>query len=477
MLRKIHHWLNAVVVSLFIGVFLANGSYAAPYSAVVMDARTGQILHARNADTRLHPASLTKMMTLYVVFQAIERGELSLDTKVRISRNAANEQPSKLGLKSGQRISIKYLIRAAAVKSANDAATALGEAVSGSEAAFARRMTVTARRLGMNSSTFKNAHGLTRSGHLSTARDMTRLGRRLFYDYPQYYNLFSRRTTDAGVRKVSNTNRKLLASYRGADGIKTGYTNAAGFNLVASARRGNRRVIATVFGGRTSASRNARVAELLDMGFKRVNPQLAEKKPTKIAPVAKVQPKVIKVAVSGSVRQSIIPKMRAKAAPPVVADVIFAAIDQSELDRALEQAVKEEIKPIAPQATKPALRQAEVVPVAVITKPIVVAQIPVQAPVSNEPRIVSRKSTSGKAWSVQLGAFGSKFEAEKQMLKAALSNLGPLDDAERKISPAKVNGVYLYRARFVGLSQADANITCSRLRARSQTCITVSPDS
>ncbi|MEK6205260.1 MAG: D-alanyl-D-alanine carboxypeptidase, partial [Amylibacter sp.] len=277
-----------------------NSTFAAPYAAVVMDARTGQILHSRNADTRLHPASLTKMMTLYVVFQAIERGEITLDTKVKVSKNATNEPPSKLGLRTGQKIALRYLVRASAVKSANDAATAMGEAISGSEAAFARRMTETGRRLGMKHTTFKNAHGLTRSGHLSTARDMTLLGRRLFYDYPQYYNLFSRKTTDAGIKQVYNTNRRLLGNYRGADGIKTGFTNAAGFNLVASAHRGNKRVIATVFGGKTSSWRNARVAELLDMGFSRVDTRLAEKKPAKIAPVTLEQSKIIKVAAVGA---------------------------------------------------------------------------------------------------------------------------------------------------------------------------------
>ena len=462
MLRQVNHWLTIVAVSVFMGVFISSNAYAAPYAAVVMDARTGQILHSRNADTRLHPASLTKMMTLYVVFQAVERGEISLDKKVRISKNAASEPPSKLGLKAGQKISLRYLIRGAAVKSANDAATALGEAISGSEAAFAKRMTVTGRRLGMKHTTFKNAHGLTRSGHLSTARDMTLLGRRLFYDYPQYYNLFSRKSTNAGIKQVNNTNRKLLGSYRGADGIKTGYTNAAGFNLVASAHRGNKRVIATVFGGRTSASRNARVAELLDMGFGRVNPRLAENKPAKIAPVIEAQPKVTKVAISGAVRKSPIPKMRTTPAP-----VLLAKIDEAEVDRAIQQAVIEAIEPAPKQTAKPLMRTAEIVPVALVTP----------EPFSSEPRIVSRKSTSGRAWSVQLGAYVSKFEAEKTLLKTALSNLGPLDEAERRISPATVNGARLYRARFVGLSQADANKTCARLRARSQTCVTVSPGS
>ncbi|MEN8840543.1 MAG: D-alanyl-D-alanine carboxypeptidase family protein, partial [Octadecabacter sp.] len=213
-------------------------SSAAPYAAMVMDARTGEILHSRNADTQLHPASLTKMMTLYIAFQAIERGEISLDDMVTITPLSANEPPSKLGLVAGQRIQFRYLVRAAGVKSANDAATAIGIALEGNEAAFARRMTATARAMGMTRTTFRNAHGLTEAGHMSTARDMTVLGRHMIYDYPQYYNIFSRITTDAGVREVANTNRRFLNAYRGADGIKTGYTRAAGFNLVASAERG-----------------------------------------------------------------------------------------------------------------------------------------------------------------------------------------------------------------------------------------------
>jgi len=239
--------------------FMGAVANAAPYAAMVMDARTGEVLHSRNADTRLHPASLTKMMTLYMTFKAVESGQLSLDQKIKVSRTAAAEPPSRLGLKAGMRISVRHLIRAAAVKSANDAATLLGEAIAGSEAKFAKRMTAQAKALGMSKTTFKNAHGLTQSGHLSTARDMTILGRHLMYDFPDYYNLFSRRTTDAGLRTVPNTNRRLLANYKGADGIKTGYTNAAGFNLVSSARRGNKRIIATVFGGRSSATRNARM--------------------------------------------------------------------------------------------------------------------------------------------------------------------------------------------------------------------------
>ena len=192
----------------------------------------------------------------------------------RSTADAANEPPSKLGLRVGQEIRLRYLIRAAAVKSANDAATAIGIALEGSEAAFARRMNRTAAAMGMTRTTFRNANGLTETGHLSTANDMSILGRHLIYDFPQYYNLFSRRSADAGIAQVNNTNRRFLDAYRGADGIKTGYTRAAGYNLVASAERGSERIIATVFGGSSTADRNAKVSALLDMGFARAQPNV-----------------------------------------------------------------------------------------------------------------------------------------------------------------------------------------------------------
>lgn len=258
---------------------LAVPAAAAPFAAYVMDARSGQPIYRQNSDTRLHPASLTKMMTLYMTFSAIERGQVRLDSKFTISSNAASEPPSKLGLRAGQKIELRYLIRAAAIKSANDAATALGEGLAGSEEAFAQQMTQMARALGMNNTQFRNAHGLTTEGHYSTAHDMSVLGRHLFYDFPQYYNLFSRRSADAGIAQVSATNRRFLDDYPGADGIKTGYTRAAGFNLTASAQRGNKRLIATVFGGTSTAQRNQVMAELLDSSFTRVPDRVREVKP------------------------------------------------------------------------------------------------------------------------------------------------------------------------------------------------------
>ncbi|MGB0798899.1 MAG: serine hydrolase, partial [Planktomarina sp.] len=322
---------------------------------MVMDARTGKILHSRNADTRLHPASLTKMMTLYIAFEAIERGEISLNTRVKITKHAASEPPSKLGLRAGQKIQMRYLIRAAAVKSANDAATAIGIAISGSEAAFARRMTRTAHALGMSRTKFRNAHGLTQSGHYSTANDMTILGRHVLYDYPEYYNLFSRRKTDAGVRNVSNTNTRLLQNYRGADGIKTGYTRAAGFNLVASAQRGRERVIATVFGGKSTASRNARVAELLDMGFKRAPtyarlrrpgkpPYIAPKSTTRVAQAPTATPSGRTVRAITAVKRSFRPQAR----PVVEPAPVLVAATQSDVQNAVLAAANVNLPPVEP---------------------------------------------------------------------------------------------------------------------------------
>ncbi len=326
---------------------------AAPFAAIVMDARTGEILYEKNANTRLHPASLTKMMTLYIVFQEIEAGNLSLDTKVTVSDYAASQPPSRLGLKPGQKIAIRYLIRAAAIKSANDAAAALGDAIGGDHTAFAKRMTATARELGMNNTTFKNANGLTAEGHLSTAYDMNVMGRHLFYDFPQYFGIFSRRTADAGVATVTNTNSRFLDSYEGADGIKTGYTSPAGFNLTASAHRGDKHIIATVFGGTSSADRNAKMAELMDLGFEKA-PKNAKEQPPTAAPlpdealIASIEDGIDEIdaeggagktiRVSGEVTTSLRPKRRPDL-PSVPDDVAIAMAEG--IDGALAEATAE----------------------------------------------------------------------------------------------------------------------------------------
>ncbi|MBT6925460.1 MAG: D-alanyl-D-alanine carboxypeptidase, partial [Marinovum sp.] len=393
---------------------------SAPYAAVVMDARSGKILHSRNANTRLHPASLTKMMTLYVVFEAIRHGEITEDTLVKISRNASREPPSKLGLKAGQKIKLRYLIRAAAVKSANDAATALGEAISGSEEAFANRMTRTAKRLGMTRTTFKNAHGLTQKGHLSTAHDMTILGRHLLYDYNQYYNLFSRRTTTIGKRKIANTNRRLLANYKGADGIKTGYTQAAGFNLVASAERGKERIIATVFGGRSTSSRNARVAELLNMGFKRAPTNVAVIKPRRPAypnPGKADGHAGISHRTVTAVKTSLRPKLRPFGLGGGRKDTILAAVTSVQMPDTLESPVQDLASMYAGNSSDK-------------TAPLNMYNNTGQAGLAenssdDDPivlEVVTRISTSGgRHWGINVGNYRSRGAAEAVLLRTVLS--------------------------------------------------------
>ncbi|UWQ84150.1 D-alanyl-D-alanine carboxypeptidase family protein [Leisingera caerulea] len=496
---------------------------AAPYAAMVIDARTGEVLHSRNADTRLHPASLTKMMTLYIAFEAVRNGEITLDTKVKISRNAAAEPPSKLGLRSGQRIAFRYLIRAAAVKSANDAATAIGETLSGSEAAFTRRMNRTAKALGMTRTTFKNAHGLTASGHLSTASDMTTLGRHLLYDYPEYYNLFSRRSTHAGIREVPNTNRRLLAAYRGADGIKTGYTRAAGFNLVASAKRGNERIIATVFGGKSSTSRNAKVAELLDLGFRRAPSRAALRKPQRPAyqgagnvvvadagngPSHGVAGKTIRV--SGQVQTSLRPKTRPGASEsPVLVAALEEALQTPPADTAAAESETageqiENLQSVSAEGalTRDAVREsiavalaeaeAEPKPAALDTTAAatVIAAVqkmpftglrPVARPASlalaeasqaPEPVVVTRLSTSGgRYWGINVGLYTSRYQAEKVLLRTAMSELETLDGSLRKVAKTRRG----FEANFLGMSQEQAELACRRLNARNVTCNPIGP--
>lgn len=350
LLGRIYHAIFlAFVVS---AVVITSPLQAAPFAAIVMDGRTGEVLYEKNADTRLHPASLTKMMTLYITFQEIEAGRLTLDTKVTVTKYAASQPPSRLGLKPGQKIAVRYLIRAAAIKSANDAASALGDHMGGDAATFAKRMTRTARQLGMHNTTFKNANGLTAEGHLSTARDMNILGRHLFYDFPQYYHIFSRRTADAGVAQVNNTNTRFLDAYEGADGIKTGYTVAAGFNLTASAHRGNKHVIATVFGGTSTANRNAKMRELMDIGFERSKNNVKEQPPVAAAVedalVAALDTGIDEidaeggagkvVRVSGEVKVS--PRPRARPTIPAVPDEVVVAMNES-IEDALAQATAE----------------------------------------------------------------------------------------------------------------------------------------
>ncbi|MHA6644095.1 serine hydrolase [Mesorhizobium sp. A623] len=232
------------------------------YAGIVIDAKTGKTLYKNHADAPRYPASLTKMMTLYLTFDALESGQITKGTKIPVSRNAANEVPSKLGLRPGQTITVEQVILALVTKSANDAATAIGEFLGGSEAGFARMMTEKARQLGMNSTTFRNANGLPDKAQKTTARDMARLGMALRDHHPRYYDYFTTRSFRYKGRRFGNHN-KLLGRVKGVDGIKTGYTRASGFNLVSSVEIRGRSLVAVVMGGRTGRSRDAHMRRLI----------------------------------------------------------------------------------------------------------------------------------------------------------------------------------------------------------------------
>ncbi|MEO9527853.1 serine hydrolase [Roseibium sp.] len=237
---------------------LANSKYA----GIVVDAKTGKTLYASSADAYRYPASLTKIMTLYLVFEELEAGRLSLSSPLTVSKYASGRPPSKLALKPGSTIKVKDAILALVTKSANDVATVIAENIGGSEKKFAERMTRTARQLGMSKTTFRNPHGLPNSGQRTTARDMARLGIAVQERFPQYYGYFKTRAYKYKGRTYGNHN-KLLGRVKGVDGIKTGYIRASGFNLVTSVNRNGRQIVAVVMGGKTGASRNAQMTKLI----------------------------------------------------------------------------------------------------------------------------------------------------------------------------------------------------------------------
>jgi len=236
------------------------------YAAFLADADTGEILYSRHADAQRFPASITKVMTLYMVFERLAAGTLRLDDRVVFSRNAANQRPSKLGLKPGESLTVDQAIRSLATKSANDVSVALAEHIAGSEQEFARLMTARAKELGMQNSHFVNPNGLPDSRQVTTARDIYLLSQATIRHFPQYYAYFQQRQFVFGNQTMPNHNH-LLRTMPGVDGIKTGFTNAAGFTLAASAMRDGRRLIAIVLGGPSRVARDSNVESLLTAGF------------------------------------------------------------------------------------------------------------------------------------------------------------------------------------------------------------------
>ncbi len=257
-MKCIKYFVCALMLTL-----VATAKTYASTSSILIDAQSGNVLYADNADVRRYPASLTKLMTLYITFNALENGKLKLDDELKISYTAANRSPSRLGLTPGKTIDVKTAILATIIKSANDCATVLGESLAKDERSFAVLMTETARQLGMKNTTFKNASGLPNSQQKTTARDMAILAAAIYHHFPQYYSWFSiPEFTYQG--KTYRTHNYLLKDFDGADGLKTGFTNAAGYNIITSAKRGNHRVIAVTMGHDTQDNRDKKVYTMMD---------------------------------------------------------------------------------------------------------------------------------------------------------------------------------------------------------------------
>ena len=419
----------------------------ARYASIVIDADTGEVLRSRNADVRRYPASLTKMMTLYMLFEAIDNGRLGLGSKMTVSKRAARQPASKLGVAAGSTVTVEQAIRALVVKSANDVAVVVAETLGGTERKFAEKMTAKARALGMSRTTFRNASGLPNRAQQSTARDMARLARALMRDFPHRYHYFDDRRFRYAGKNHRSPNR-LLGQYRGLDGIKTGYIRASGFNLVASAERDGRRIIAVVFGGKTARSRNNHMVNLLDLGFTR----LAERRP----PSSRLLVAGVPRPPSGSGLAVPAPRfkpetVRVAAASP--APAAEAAEAPSAPLRAPVEPVEVAVGPPPPPPSPP--------------KPA--AAPPVDFGIGSE---AYATPAADRPWGIEVGSYSSVTAAEIAMRRAS-ARAPVLNDAAPMLAPSQEGGGTRYKAQFLGLYKNDANRACKALRAAPMPCVMI----
>lgn len=414
---------------------LLAGAFVSPALArqqayILLDHASGEVLDARNADEPAYPASLTKMMTLYLTFRAIEEGRIDLDSRLRVSPRAARMAPTKLGLKPNSTIRVEDAILGLVTKSANDAAATLAEGLGGSEERFATIMTQTARELGMTRTVFRNASGLPDDGQRTTARDMARLATRLINDYPQYYGYFSRRSFSYGGRAHGNHNR-LLFSYAGMDGLKTGYIHASGFNLAASAVRGGRRLVGVVLGGATARARDMQMAKLLDAGFEKVG--RGQRPAIEMAKVEPEQP-------------------------------MAAALDAGEADA--DEAIAAGLAAAKAAVAVPARKQVELA--AVEVEPA----RPGKRAKAASTRSASRKRAASP-YGIQVGAYQKAPQARAAAQVAIKRAPDLLRGTFVSVSSQKARKKTVFRATLVGLTQADAQAACRRLKKAKQDCLVV----
>ncbi|MBN9251353.1 MAG: D-alanyl-D-alanine carboxypeptidase [Mesorhizobium sp.] len=437
--------LATVTMAVSFVLAAASASHAARDAAIVIDANTGKTLYSSNANARRYPASLTKMMTLYMTFEALSKGKITKSTQVPFSANAAAEPPTKLGVRKGSSVSVETAILSMVTKSANDSSTALAELLGGSESNFAQMMTAKARKLGMNGTVFRNANGLPNPGQFTTARDMAMLGIALREHYPQYYGYFSQRSFMYGRQRINGHNR-LLGRIKGVDGIKTGYTRLSGFNLVSSVAVDGRSMVAVVMGGTSGASRDNQMAKLitayLPKASRRDGGDLIAKSDSDspVQALAKVMlPK----------HDAPTPDNRPQAEEVVVASATPALVAAPTPKKPIQ---------IAAAASEP-------------------ADVPfAQAYAEPEPAHVDPVNTASlpSGWVVQIASSPSKSEAEAVLDKTSKQARTVLADASGFTMPFSKGGVTYFRARFSGFdNQTEAQKACKALKKKRIECFAI----
>jgi D-alanyl-D-alanine carboxypeptidase len=460
--------------------------YNPPYASIVVDMNSGKVLQETNADSLRHPASLTKMMTLYLLFERLEAGKIKLTSKMDVSAHAAAQAPSKLGLKPGQSIAVEDAIKAIVTKSANDVAVVVAEALGGTELGFAGMMTAKARVLGMTHTTYHNASGLPDDKQITTARDQAILGRALQDRFPQYYPYFSLRSFTWHGHRMRNHNH-LLGQVDGLDGIKTGYIRDSGFNIATSVHRNGRHIVAVVFGGSSSRARDAQVRKLIEQEIKvaavtRTSPKVVEGWRVKLAGPAPTPAKdprdqvVDKVATAPVPLHAAVPGSTAPIKPHAVKTVTvrpgkrhLAMLSPLPSGSRRLEPVSATTKPasITTVATIKRVEKPESEPDAV-TLSAQVASAGNSVPIPAAAPDITAKPHSG--WMIQVGAFDDEDEAKLRLAAAkakARDQLGKADPFTERIAKGDKP---LYRARFAGLDKPQAESACKHLKRSDIPC-------
>ncbi|WP_208976441.1 serine hydrolase [Polycladidibacter hongkongensis] len=455
------------------------------YAGIVVDAKTGKVLYAENANARRYPASTTKIMTLFVLFEELEAGRLSLNTRMKVSRYAAGRPPTKLYLKAGSTLRVKDAIYALITKSANDASTVIAEHISGSEAAFAKRMTSTARAIGMRNTTFRNPHGLPNSRQVTTAADLALLGRAMQDRFPKYYKYFNTRSYTYAGRRMGNHN-KLLGRVRGVDGIKTGYTRASGYNLVTNVERDNRHIVAVVLGGRSGKRRDAQMVKLINRYLpkasrgKRTAPLLMARTKLTFPKVAPATP-TLKARPATTTVMAYAPESQTKVKQDPIAQMLQSQasltpianpkVSEVSIDDAVKAALaSNKAKQLPPNETT--LAKA---PSAAQTSVPMAAPIPMANPSSAEKAPEKAASTEEmNGWQVQISASDSREKAVAILQKARKAAGTALRDYDIYTQEVKTKKQTLYRARFTGFeTKTAAWDACAKLKRVKYSCYAI----